>query len=1075
MKRLNGFRGIPCLGALAILVFTVLLMPINLSAQSTALLTGTVVDTSGAVVPQASVICQNTQTGLKYTTTTTAAGIFRFPNLPIGDYELTVDHAGFQRLVRSGLTLLTGHSVDVRLQLSVGSARQSVNVTAASPVVQPTSSVIQDTITSTSVRDLPLNGRNPIQLVALIPGSISNGGAFNFQGVNSSYSVNGNRGTDNTYLLDGVSYTDPHFNIPTILPNPDALQEFTVKTSNFNASQQGSGANVQFSLRSGTNHFHGSAFEFLRNNHLDARNFFASDISQFKRNQFGGTFGGPIFKDKTFFFGSIQATRIRGGANPPIMVIPSMALRNGDFSSIGKTIIDPQTGQPFPNDIIPTNRMDSINLKLLETIPVPGQATGIAKVPTKPKTDQNDTQFSIKIDHNISSRDHLSGHWFHDDLSAELSPTPLPDYNASLVSTNDSIMASETHTFGPNLIFVGSFGYSRLPRSQVAEKPPYTMQELGAKAPVAEPEASSSIRVFLTGYSSLTNTGNLIVHPTVQQYRGRFTWMHSKHMIQFGADVTRSTEFAFTPAQGSGNWFYDGSISGDSFSDFLLGLPYLFRQQGASPQDIAGTEWAPWIEDNWKVSPRLTLNLGLRWDPETPPVDRYGPQTGFVAGMQSTVAPGAPLGLVYSGDPGLQKSMLPKDWNNVSPRVGFAYDVAGNGKTVVRGAYGIFYRPAELLNIVRFSSNTAAGRGLVIAFAPYNTADPYASYPSGDPFPAWKAPVTAQDFKNFVFPDPVSTSAFDTKTRSSYVQEWNLTVERQLTRDLGISLAYVGNHMVKGISSTEGNVALYGPGATAGNADSRRPYAGIASLQMVSPFEFDNYNALQITVKKHAGRGLNLLGNYTYQKCMDNNSGTIGGVSVINKLDPNKDYARCDFDLGQVANLSFEYDLPRVSAFRGFSDKALNHWEVTSIFTMHTGGSFSVRSGKRNSLSGATTNSGTNDLADQISANSARPAGVNQLAEWFNTAAYVPNALGTYGNSGRNSLFGPGFFGWDFGLMKHIPLTEWLNMEFRFEAFNFLNHTNFNNPNDTQSSSLFGEINSAGSPRVIQFAMKLDF
>ena len=1055
----------------------------QLFGQANALLTGTVVDPSGAVVANAEVVCRNTQTGVSTTRNTNSNGLFRFPDLPIGEYEVVVNYPGFEQLTRKGLTLLTGYSVDLHLQLEVGAARQAVEVNAPVSTVQPTSSEVQTSIDSRSMRELPLNGRNPLQLVLLTAGAVEAGGGGTFQSANNQIAVNGNRATDSTYELDGASYTDVHWGSAPILPNPDALQEFTVKSSNFAASQSGAGASVQFSTRSGTNQFHGSAFEFLRNNNLDARNFFAAAAIPFKRNQFGGAFGGPVIKDKTFFFGSYQGTRVAGGANPAIMTLASEPLRRGDFSSIAKTIVDPQNGQPFPGNAIPSSRIEGIAQKLLPFIPVPGQPTGVALVPTKPHTDQSDDQFSVRGDHNFSARDHLMARYFYDKFQFQQSSSPLPDFLGYLTYTNQSLIVSETHTFSPNLLFVASFGRTVVPRVGDGGAVPTTMQKLGANVPSAVPNIPPQIQVTINGYSA-PNSGTLTdVQPSTYEYRGRFTWARGRHMLQFGMDAIRNREYAFSPAQAQGVWTFDGSRSasaairnsGDSYADFLLGIPFTFKQQGAAPQDITETHWNPWIQDDWKVLPRLTLNLGLRWEPWLPAIDSVAPQVGFIAGRQSVAAPNAPTGLVFSGDPGLRHSIFNTDWNNLAPRAGFAWDAAGNGRTVVRGAYGIFYRPVGL-NIQRFSSNTAAFRNLVITITnPPGTANPYVGYPGGDPFPAWVPATSLKALSEYQFQRPVGSSGLYVGTATSYTQTWNLVVERQVRSDMAVSVAYIGNHMVKGTSSTEGNPALYGPGATAANVNARRPYAGIASLQMVSDFEHSTYHGGQITVTRRMSRGLNLLGNYTYSKCMDNNTLTTGVVSVINKLDPNKDTARCDFDVTHFANLSLEYDLPSVHSLKGISDRLINHWRMSNIMVLRSGMPFGVASGRDNALSGPTNNSGTNDLADQITADTSRPAGASQLAKWFNTAAYVQNAAGTFGNGGRNSLTAPGVWNWDFALVKSVPIAERMQASLRFEAFNLLNHANFNQPAATLTSPNFGTITTAGSPRVLQLALRVSF
>jgi hypothetical protein len=1048
-------------------------------AQSTASLSGAVTDPTNAAIPAAQIVCTNTGTGVKHTSVSNAEGLFRFPDLPIGTYEVKVSSEGFAPLSQGGITLVTGSSIDLNLQLTVGNTTQTVEVTGSVPLIQTATSELQTTVDHRNMRELPLNGRNPLQLVSLATGAVNTtrgNTAGSFQAVNSQIAVNGNRGTDNTYQLDGVNYTDVHLGTAPVLPSPDALEEFTARTSNFSASESGAGANIQFSTRSGSNQFHGSAFEYLRNDALDARNFFSNSVTPFKRNQFGGTFGGPIRKDRTFFFGSYQGTRVVGGANPSVSTTPSAAQREGIFPA-SRTIVDPATGAPFPGNRIPKERFDPIATKLLAYVPLPNQANGTYA--GRPHTDQNDDQYSIKVDHNFSSSDHLAARYYYDRYDFQEQTSPLPDIYGKDEYRNQNFVVSETHTFGPSLLMFNSFGYTRVPRERSAVLPT-TMQELGAEVPPASGDAKPQLLVAITGYAGLSSGTPISVHPDTFEYRTRFGWARGKHMIQFGLDFIRNHEYALDQSRETGSWTFDGSRtalrsianSGDAFADFLLGSPFFFTQHGASPQDIVENKWQPWIQDDWRITSRLTLNLGLRWEPWLPATDRQAPQVGFLPGVQSIVAPDAPAGLVFSGDPGLRHSIFHRDWNNLAPRIGLAWDPQGNRKSVIRAAYGVFFRPTPM-NLQRFSGNIATFRGITINVSePSSFADPYAGFPGGAPFP-WTAP-TASDLKDYKFLRPVATAALDPGTVTSYVQEWNLTVERQLHKDLSVSLAYVGNRMIKGTSSTEANPALYGPGATAANADSRRIYPGIGSLQIVKGFEFSNYNGLQFTVTKRAATGLTLLGNYVYSKCMDNNSLTTGSVSVINKLDPSKDYARCDFDVTHLMNASVVYAFPRTS-LRGIAARIVNDWTLTSIVQVRSGSPFSVMSGRQNSLSGPTTNSGVNDLADQITADTSRPAGADQLQQWFNTAAYTPNALGSYGNSGRNSLTGPGLLTWDFGLLKDLSLTEAIRLQLRCEAFNVLNHANFGNPVANLSNANFGRVLTSDDPRVIQLAMRLSF
>lgn len=1058
-----------------------LLLPSLLMGQSTALLSGKVVDPSGAVIPSAQVVCRNANTGLTHTIETGADGLFRFPDLPVGVYTVTTSRDGFATQTQSGITLVTGHNVDLLIKLELGKTSQTVHVSGGLEQIQPTSSVLQTSIESRSMRNLPLNGRNPLQLVFLTTGTTNlngqNGGSLSFQTANTQIAVDGNRGTDNSYTLDGLSYSDPHFGTAPVLPNPDALQEFTVKSSNFSASQGGAGASVQFTTRSGTNHLHGEVFEFFRNDYLDARNYFSSSPTPFKRNQFGGVIGGPIVRNRAFFFFSYQGTRVVGGANPSVATPPSQALRAGDFAG-GPVIYDPVTGKPFPGNVIPSARIDPLATKLLGFYPLANQPNGTFT--SNPRTNQNDDQFLGRVDENLTSKDHLMGRYFYDRFNFQEQTSPYPAFYGTDNYRNQSVAVSDTHIFTPNLILVGAFGYTRVPRVRAAVLPT-TMQALGVNVPLASPNAPPQVDMEINGFGNLVSGTPIDIRPHTYEYHAHASWSHGKQLIQFGIDVIRNDEYAFDRSRESGTWNFNGSRtaatgvskSGSPMADFLLGLPFLFSQHGASPQSIYETQWEPWFEDDWRVLPSLTLNLGMRWQPWLPANDRLAPQVGFEKGVQSVLAPDAPMGLVFSGDPGLQHSIFRNDWRNFAPRVGFAYNVGGAGRSVIRGAYGIFYRPMPL-NLQRFSGNIATFRGLTINISdPPSFSDPYQGNPGGNPFPF--TPPTADQLKTFIFNRPVATAALDPLSRSSYSQEWNLTVERQVARNLGVTLSYVGNHMIHGMSSTEGNAAVYMEGATEGNTNARRPLAGIGSLQMLTDFQFSNYNGLQLTVNKRAQNGLTLLANYVYSKCMDNNSDTFGGVSVINKVDPNKDYAVCDFNETSIGNVSVVYQLPRNLSLHGWKSELANDWVLTSIATIADGMPLSIASGVDNSFSGPTTNSGTNDLADKIMQNTGRPTGVSQLTEWFNTAAYAPNAPGTFGDSGRNSLTKPGSFEWDFGLMKHFPITEGIGTDLRFEAFNVLNHTNFGGPVATLTNPSFGKILTAGSPRVIQLAAKLTF
>jgi Carboxypeptidase regulatory-like domain len=1063
------------------------LLPVSLRAQSTALLTGTVVDPTGGVIPGAQVVCRNTQTSLTYTDTTNAEGLFRFPSLPIGNYELVVTHEGFQKLTRSGLDLLNWQSADVRLQLSVGQMIQSVEVTGSAPLVQSTSSDLQTTVASRDMRELPLNGRNALQLVTLTPGTLTTGtGTEGNQQENPGVTSNGLRSVDNNFMMDGVSYVNADFNNAPNLPNPDALEEFTMKSSNFSAAYSGPGATMLLSTRSGGNQFHGSAFEFLRNDAMDSRNPFATKTTPYKRHQFGGTFGGPIQKDKTFIFGSYQGTRIVGAASPSLATVPTLAERTGDFSASGKTIYDPVTGLALAGDMVTT--FDPVDAKLLPLIPLPTPGLAANQAELTPALPATDKQMDVRFDRVFGAKDHFTTRYYLDEFDYVRNTSPFPGINALNLFLDQNLLVSDTHTFSPNLLFVASFGYTRSARTQNPSAP-VTVQSAGATLPEAIAGASSELRVNIQNYVNLFTGGPLIQDPSVLEYRGQFTWTHGKHLLQFGMQVDRERMYAADKSFASGQFTFDGSRTagptacktcGDAFADFLLGLPNTFFQSARTPQVFRQTNWAPWVEDDWKVRPRLTLNLGLRWEPWLPAYDLLGPAAGFEAGVQSTVAPLAPPGIVFSGDPGVRRSIWPADWNNLAPRVGFAWDVQGNGKTVIRSAFGIFYNTIPL-NMARTSNSASAFRSQSVSIGPPPPAsidNPYATYPGGDPFPFTPPPNSA--LKTYKFLLPVNTSLLDPNAKTGYTEEWNFTAERQILPDLGVSLSYVGNHQVKVMATRQINPIIPATGV--------RIYPSFSTTALATPWMFANYHALQLSVTKRMTHGLTVLANYTYSKCMDNDSSATigadagGGDAFNNKFNINDGYGPCDWDITHVANISLVYDMPRMSSLHGPGGKIVNGWEVTSIITAVSGSPFTVSSGKDNSGSGGPNS----DTPNQIAPNAARPSGANPLLEWFNTAAFVPNPKGTFGNVGRNSLRGPGAWDVDFGLLKTTSITERLRAEFRIEAFNLLNHVNFGNPVSTLSSGNFGKIQTTvaqglnnvgnlGNPRVMQLSLKLIF
>ena len=1042
----------------------------NVFAQATGRIGGTVVDPSGGLVPGVIVLCRNTDTGLARTADTNQAGIFEFPDLPIGGYRLEVTKQGFRKQVTDNIPLVTGQVVDMKITLRVGDVNQTVSVSAEAPLVESASSTVQTTVTQALMQDLPLNGRNPLQLTTLTPGTvITDAGTEATQQDNRGITVNGLRATQNNFQMDGTIYTNRFFDSVPTMPSPDALQEFTIQSSNYSAEYGGAGALVQLSTRSGSNELHGSAFEFLRNTDLNARNFFALKRPPFKLNQFGGTVGGPIKKNNTFFFFSAQDLEQRSAPNPVSLTVPSAANRGGDFSNLlpGKVITDPgNSNAPFPNNVIPSARLDPVSVKI-ENAYIPLPNSGNLYV-TNQNKNVDDTQYLVKIDHNFTDKNHFSGRYFYDEYNFQRPFTaPLGFFSLNLFR-NQSITLNDTHSFSPTLTATFFASMGRFSRTQIPQAPGLqTLQDFGQNVPLGTGVSIfPGIRVHLTSFFDLFSGGALKQDPTSYTYKASAIKSAGAHTINFGFEFERTgvnaNDYSYVPGDNT----FNGQRTGYTISDFLLGLPSQFYQDNGRSFYLRENRPAAYVNDDWRIGRKLTLNLGARWEPWLAPIDKNNTLVGFVPGMQSTVAPNAPLGLLFAGDQGIQRSLFKHNWKDFAPRVGFAYDVTGEGRTVIRGAYGIFYSFPEGLLYQR----TDAMQPICLYYSIPNPAgfdNPYQGVSGGDPFP--RTHLSTSQFQSYTFITPVSGGVLDPASNVGYTQNWNITVEHQLRNDMALSVAYVGNHGLNIMGSRQFNPAILAPGATVGNENSRRLYPGLGAVELASSYVYDNFHSLQISLTKRLSRGFTVLSNFVWSKSIDNTSSAAeGNAGPPNPFNFRSARGPADFDQAARFNLSAAYALPDFN-LHGVANVLLNHWNVNVISTVDSGMPFTVISGTDRSLSGV-----GNDFADVIG-DPSRPAGANPLFQYFNTKAFQAAALGTFGTIGRNSLRGPGFFDVDASLFKEFHFSERWKLQFRAEVFNFENRANFNNPVSNVASGTFGRVTAAYDPRVLQFALKLFF
>jgi hypothetical protein len=1084
------------LGGLVMLLFGY--GTVRLSAQAIGSIRGTVVDSSQAVISGASVVAVNTATTVSRTEVSNQEGIFVFPDLPIGAYQLQIRRPGFQTQKRDGIVLLTGQTLDLQISLAVGSETQSVQVTSGAPLIQTASSSIQASVDEKQMQDLPLNGRNPLQLTTLTPGTaLTTTGTEAGQQDNVGLVVNGLRATQNNFQLDGAIYNDRFFDSVPILPNPDALQEFTVQSANYSAEYAGAGALVQLSTRSGTNSIHGSAYEYLRNTVLNARNYFQQTVPPFKLNQFGGTVGGPIIKDRTFFFFAAEDLQQRSSPNPISIQVPTAAELGGDFSSLLAkhiALFNPATGNPYPGNIIPT-AMDSLSAKLAQKYLTPlasNPTTGIFNSTSNQNIDS--TQYLVKIDHVVSANNHLSGRYFYNQNNFQRPFNAPTGFYAENLFRNQSVIITDTQAFSPTFTSTFSASAGRFARTQIPEAPGLqSLQDLGQNVPLGSPGESifPGIRANISGFVDIFSGGALTQDSTSFDYKASAVKVLNAHTISFGGEFERdridADDYSYTPGDNTFNGERTAAptgaalptgttTSGSALADFYLGLDSQFYQDNGRKFYLRENRPALYVQDDWKVNRKLTLNIGVRWDPWLPPNDLNGTLVAFKQGVQSTVAPGAPLGLLFHGDPGITSSIFHNNWKDFAPRVGFAYDVAGQGRTVVRAAYGIFYGFPEGLLYQRTDAMQPVDLYLSIP-APPGWDNIYEGYPGGTPFPRGHIPTS--EFSSYKFLLPVSGGVLDPASKVNYTQTYNLTVEQQLGNKMAFSLAYVGNRSNHIMGSRQFNPAVFGPGATVGNENSRRLFPGLGAVELAQSYEYEGFNSLQANITRRESNNLTLLTNIVWSKTIDNtSSATEGNDGPPNPFNLASGRGPADFDQTIRYNLSANYLIPNANV-QGWKNAILNGWQVNAIVSLQTGLPFTVLSGTDRSLSGV-----GNDFADQVG-NPARPAGVSKVKEWFNTAAFVPATIGTFGDIGRNGLRGPGYADVDTSVFKNMFTGDRVSAQFQAEAFNTFNRVNFGNPTNSAdantapvnsvSSGTYGQITSANSPRVFQFGLKLLF
>ena len=1079
---MNSLRLMPVFNRLIPLLLCLLLACLPAAAQyTTASFSGIVIDPSGATLPDSKVTVRNVDTGLTQTVTTDTTGSFLFSRLPVGNYELRVEREGFSAYVQTGITLTVNQAATQTVTMRVGQLTESVTVEANADLVVTQTGTVSQLVDQKRVVELPLNGRMAQTLVFVSAGTVDlgrngcricgHGGVYPGE---QTAGVNGAGMAQVNYQLDGAGHNDTYLNVNVPFPNPDAVQEFNLQASNFTAEYgNAAGGVVNIVTRSGTNDIHGTLFEFLRNGKLNARNFFAPTQDTLKRNQFGGSVGGPIVKDKLFYFGTYQGTRVRTAPAGRVAFVPTEAERRGDFSSLSQQIVDPVTRQPFPNNQIPQSRISPVSNYFLRYIPLPNRG-GRELNFVGTQSIETENQFMVKVDYNLSKHQ-ISGRYFFTDFDK---PAVIPEENVLAASSAgnavrvQNISLNHTYTVTPTVLINSTFGLNRQ-RGGSLSSAPFGFPDAGvriASAGMSELKAPPELVLSVTGAFSISTNhlgdfdrGDFTIRENV-------TKIHGSHEFHFGGEAVRLTNNIINTFRMDGNFSFNGQLSGDGLADFMTGRSSTFIQGGGEFKNLKGTRWSLFAQDNWRATQKLTLNLGVRWDPYFPYYDRSGRVVCFQPGVRSQRYPNAPVGMIYGGDNHDETCPVGgSDANvwNLSPRLGFAYRLTGDGKTSLRGGFGYFYTPIQASAFNPFTNIAPFAPGF--SFDAVDFQDPFGSVGVANPFPEQYGPRVPGPEVQFTVPTEIRAT-FAKDFRTPLLTSWNLTLERQVGNDWVFRGAYIGN---KGTyffgaaeSSREINPAIYIPGqSTNANTQARRLYQDFSRIGLYESSNNTNYHSLQINAEKRFSMGLSVLANYTWSKKMDDYRWTTPDNRRF-------DYGLSSEDIPHNFKFSNVWQVPQTAA-HGVLGKILNGWMLNSIITWQSGFPFTVTSGRDNSFTGIGRDR-ADFLGGKADLGSDRPHG-EMIAQYFDTSLFAFNAIGTFGNSGKNNLRGPKYFNTDLGVLKVTDVTERVSVQFRAEFFNVFNNVNFNAPNANVSSAQFGRITSSLDPRILQFGLKLLF
>ncbi len=1128
-------------------------------AVSSAKIHGVVKDDSGAVIPKATIVATQIESGQSSTAVSSDSGEYILPSLPVGAYVIKVTAPGFQTYSRTGVVLQVSNDLQIDAPMTVGSTDAVINVEAGASQVQTEDNSINTVIDQARTVDLPLNGRNAANLVLLsggaaptVTGHVSSSSSYGSIGVNAiggavTISVSGGQSDQINFLLDGGDNNDPAFNTNLPFPFPDALQEFSVQTTGL-AAQYGlhpSGA-VNIVTKSGTNQFHGGAFEFLRNSYTSASNRITGQVNNLKRNQYGGFLGGPILHDKLFFFGGYQGTALRISQSNTA-VIPTTAELAGNWTPYFQAVQNLSATKVCPittaiagkliaagfSTADPVGCAATISPSLYSTVgqnvarflPTGAVSDAVGDVTYSTPYPQNENQFIGRLDHTISQRQKVFARYFMTNFGA------LPAFNGNLLNAINPglIDRDKTLTLGHNFIINPRLTNSiRLTANRLAvqRNDATTLPNLVALGSNMTNTESNYLYLNVVGaFQAACGPCSPFAIVTNQiQAADDLSRVSGKHFLQFGFDYIDQIYNQKHFNNENGFFTFSGTDTGFSIADLLLGEPTTLTQSNGGPGALLHLRqnyFGYYAQDTYHLTRTLVLNVGVRWEPWLPPYNRDNrgqtfSQANFNSGTVSTVFTNASAGLLFVGDPGVSNSIVKRTLDNVSPRVGFAFDPTGTGKQSIRGSYTlVFDEPTTDENLEYTNSGVPYGGAVSVAFNntfKKNLDRPYQGVAGGNPFPSQYPPTSTVAFPSA----SIAPQVDPTNAGRPYMNQYNLSYQYQAPWKWLLTASYIGTHTVHLYGLLPYNYATYFPGTSTGVAGSCGtltpvPAAGVAcsstsnttqrlklyqqtagagagprygAFNQFTSYGMANYNGLILTANHPFANNFTVLANYTYSKCLGNINFS-GDTSPVpqNPMNVAGEYGHCNFDLTHNFTISGVITSPK------FTNHLLNElaggFQVSPLFSYRSGQPFTVTDGVDVSLTGVGSDRPNMVPGVPVYRHNFFPNTATKYPQWYNPAAFALAPAGTFGNEQLMSLRGPGFANLDLAVSKFFPIYDRAKLELRGEAFNAFNHPNYSTPtNSTAIAPQLSPINSAtaglitstaGDNRILQIAAKITF